>query len=943
MRKLQIDMQVSGASLRIGGMVAAVFGAALILAGAYLAWGSFDARNLLERAGQDARAQVQLIEAEIQRIREALVSESFLTAVEAAAGVPEERALLIAELRELEVRNLLNLVIARDAVETVDLSAFPGSGFAVMEMLLRARAEDDVPVQVHFAGTADEYLAVARRLIADDTASPVVLATFPISILFNEIQVPDSITGMRLMQVSGESTVELDEFGRNAGADQEILPIRNSLFRLGWHRPTPVRPLGAMQLAGVIGAGLLALLLSALLKRRARGADAMIGTEDEVGDAVRAAPVAPAGAPRPPELSPHLPLPDAAFDTPDTDASDTDAGSRTDNESEHDSELLVPDYNAAQRRPPAPEPELPPLDLDDFDLPDAPTEPSAGAAETAPLTADGEARRGGAEQKNLEASGLGSFLGDDGEPSDTGKRKRARADAADDELLFDPDAPDDDHAELNLMLQSLVDEEESESPEPSASQDEDAADDEQAEQELAFKLPAASIFRAYDIRGVVGKTLDPDVATSIGLAIGSEARARGLTRICVARDGRLSGAEMLAALSRGLAATGVDVIDVGAVPTPVLYYAAQEIGGGSGVMVTGSHNPPDYNGFKIVLGGETLSGDKITALYTRLETQDIERGQGQISEQRISVQYIERISTDIQLERPLKVVADCGNGIAGSIAPKLLAAIGAEVIPLYAEVDGTFPNHHPDPGDPSTLEDLKLCVRNFNADVGVAFDGDGDRLGVVAPGGEIIYPDRLMMLFARDVLSRVPGAPIIYDVKCSMLLAGEIEKAGGKPVMARTGHSFIKEQLKRDQAPLAGEMSGHFFFKERWFGFDDGIYAAARLLEILAADSRSPAEILAELPKAESTPELKVEMKEGEPHPFVEKFQTQAEFEGATIHTLDGVRAEFEDGFGLLRASNTTPVLVLRFEGTDKAALKRIQQQFRKAMLAIEPGLKLPF
>ncbi|PKL96044.1 MAG: phosphomannomutase/phosphoglucomutase, partial [Gammaproteobacteria bacterium HGW-Gammaproteobacteria-8] len=278
-----------------------------------------------------------------------------------------------------------------------------------------------------------------------------------------------------------------------------------------------------------------------------------------------------------------------------------------------------------------------------------------------------------------------------------------------------------------------------------------------------------------------------------------------------------------------------------------------------------------------------------------------------------------------------------------SIAPRLLAAIGAEVIPLYAEVDGTFPNHHPDPGDPSTLEDLKLCVRNFNADVGVAFDGDGDRLGVVAPGGEIIYPDRLMMLFARDVLSRVPGAPIIYDVKCSTLLAGEIEKAGGKPIMARTGHSFIKEQLKRDQAPFAGEMSGHFFFKERWFGFDDGIYAAARLLEILAADSRSAAEILAELPKAESTPELKVEMKEGQPHPFVEKFQNQAQFEGATIHTLDGVRAEFEDGFGLLRASNTTPVLVLRFEGTDKAALNRIQQQFRKAMLAIEPGLKLPF
>jgi phosphomannomutase len=938
MRKLQIDMQISAASLRIGGMVAAVFGAALILAGAYLSWGSFQARNLLERAGQDARAQVQLIEAEIQRIREALVSESFVTAVEAAAGVPEERALLIAELRELEVRNVLNLVIARDAVETVDLDAFPGGGFAVMEMLLRARAENDVPVQVHFAGTADEYLAVARRLIADDDSSPVVLATFPISVLFNEIQVPDSITGMRLMQASGDTSVELDGFGRNVGADQEILPIRNSLFRLGWHRPTPVRPLGTMQLAGVIGAGVLALLLAALLMRRARSVAEGSSIEDDRVDTDRAASDAPATAPWSAEPSPHLPLPVEAFDTPDT-----DSGHRPDEVAAHDSELLVPDDDGSQRRPPPPEPELPPLDLDDFDLPDAPTEPSAGAAETAPLTADGEARRGGVMQKNLDASGLGSFLDKDSDEPAADDGKRKPAEAVEDELLFDPDAPDDDHAELNLMLQSLVDEEESGQPETTAAQDDEPAGEHPAEQEISFKLPAASIFRAYDIRGVVGKTLDAEVATAIGLAIGSEARARGLTRICVARDGRLSGAELLAALSQGLAATGVDVIDVGAVPTPVLYYAAQEIGGGSGVMVTGSHNPPDYNGFKSVLGGETLSAEKITALYTRLEQRDLDRGQGQVSEQRIAVQYIERISTDIQLERPLKVVADCGNGIAGSIAPRLLAAIGAEVIPLYAEVDGTFPNHHPDPGDPSTLEDLKLCVRNFNADVGVAFDGDGDRLGVVAPGGEIIYPDRLMMLFARDVLSRVPGAPIIYDVKCSTLLAGEIEKAGGKPIMARTGHSFIKEQLKRDQAPFAGEMSGHFFFKERWFGFDDGIYAAARLLEILAADSRSPAEILAELPKAESTPELKVEMKEGEPHPFVEKFQSQASFEGATIHTLDGVRAEFEDGFGLLRASNTTPVLVLRFEGTDKAALTRIQQQFRKAMLAIEPGLKLPF
>ncbi|MFU8877093.1 MAG: phosphomannomutase/phosphoglucomutase, partial [Wenzhouxiangellaceae bacterium] len=520
-------------------------------------------------------------------------------------------------------------------------------------------------------------------------------------------------------------------------------------------------------------------------------------------------------------------------------------------------------------------------------------------------------------------------------------------------LSAQPDAPEavdeDEDDEINRMLAALVDDD----------GDDAAVDDDAIEQAPppaqpdpvpdkpvaaaeSTGLPPASIFRAYDIRGVVGDTLSPKIAEAIGRAVGSEARDAGLSRIAVARDGRLSGAEMLAALIRGLTACGMEVIEVGAVPTPVLYYAAQELAGGSGVMVTGSHNPPDYNGFKIVLGGETLSGERIQGLYQRLVDGALIDGQGEVRQEQIVPRYMERIGTDIQLEKPLKVVVDCGNGIAGAIAPKLLESIGAEVIPLYAEVDGTFPNHHPDPGDPETLEDLKLCVRNFNADVGVAFDGDGDRLGVVAPDGEIIYPDRIMMLFARDVLSRNPGQPIIFDVKCSSLLAVEIEKAGGKPIMARTGHSFIKKQLKDDKAAFAGEMSGHFFFSERWYGFDDGIYAAARLLEILAADTRATGQILAELPKAVSTPELKVEMKEGEPHPFVASFKYAAEFEGATLNTIDGVRADFEDGFGLVRASNTTPVLVCRFEGKDATALERIKNQFREAMLKINPALKLP-
>ncbi|MEM1080263.1 MAG: phosphomannomutase/phosphoglucomutase [Pseudomonadota bacterium] len=553
-------------------------------------------------------------------------------------------------------------------------------------------------------------------------------------------------------------------------------------------------------------------------------------------------------------------------------------------------------------------------EVDDLDLPDIELDQKED------LLPDGEVRRGSQPERILDAPELSA--GGDEFSAAPG---------------FDPDAPEDDPG-LIRMLQSLVEDGKTKPAEAAPSQ---ATVNEVPIEKISIPLP--SIFRAYDIRGVVGETLDTEKAYAIGRAIGSEAHDRGLTQIAIARDGRLSGAELLAATARGLQDCGLQVIDVGAVPTPVLYFAANQLSTGSGVMITGSHNPPDYNGFKIMLGGEALSGDAITALHTRLVEKKLHSGAGETNTHRISVQYIERISTDIKLKRKIKVVADCGNGIAGNTAPKLLRAIGADVIPLYAEVDGTFPNHHPDPGDPTTLEDLKLCVRNFNADLGIAFDGDGDRLGVVTASGEIIYPDRLMMLFAQDVLSRNAGAPIIYDVKCSGLLAQAIEDAGGQPIMSRTGHSFIKQRLKAEQAPLAGEMSGHFFFAERWYGFDDGLYAAARLLEILAADERAVGQILSSLPKAESTPELKVEMEEGQPHAFMQAFVDQAQFDEAEINTIDGLRADFEDGWGLVRASNTTPVLVIRFEGQDKPALQRIQGLFREQILAINPDLRLPF
>ncbi len=454
-----------------------------------------------------------------------------------------------------------------------------------------------------------------------------------------------------------------------------------------------------------------------------------------------------------------------------------------------------------------------------------------------------------------------------------------------------------------------------------------------------------SIFRAYDIRGVLGESLSNDVARQIGRAIGSEARHRGLREIVVGRDGRLSGPELSAALIEGLRAAGCDVIDIGLAPTPLTYFGAYQLQTGSCVSVTGSHNPPNYNGFKIVLGGETLSEGAIQDLYVRIAEENFSSGAGGLQVMDLSGDYVARICDDIQAEKKLKVVVDCGNGVAGGIAPNVLAGIGCEVHELYCEVDGTFPNHHPDPSDLGNLQDLIMAVKQTGADIGLAFDGDGDRLGVVTQKGEVIFPDRLLMLFAIDVLSRNPGAAIIYDVKCTGHLQPLVLQHGGSPIMWRTGHSLIKAKMRETGAQLAGEMSGHFFFAERWYGFDDAIYAAARLLEILASDldDRTPEEIFASLPKGVSTPELKIEMREGDHYKFIDAFKAKARFEGARLTTIDGLRADWPDGWGLVRASNTTPVLVLRFDADNEAALKRIQAAFREQLQLLDKALPLPF
>jgi phosphomannomutase len=453
----------------------------------------------------------------------------------------------------------------------------------------------------------------------------------------------------------------------------------------------------------------------------------------------------------------------------------------------------------------------------------------------------------------------------------------------------------------------------------------------------------AEIFRAYDIRGVIDKTLDSGVARQVGQAIGTLALEADAAPVVVARDGRLSGPYLMDGMIEGITSAGCDVLDVGAVPTGVLYYAAHEKASGSGVMITGSHNPPDYNGFKIMIAGAPLSGDEITGIYRMIRSGKLRSGMGEVTEADVVQDYIDRIASDIKLEKPMKVVMDCGNGIGGVCAADTLRAIGAEVLPLFDEVDGTFPNHHPDPSDPENLDDLIAAVRLMDADLGLALDGDADRLGVVTLAGDIIYPDRVMMLLALDVLDRNPGATIIYDVKCTQHLPRVIEEAGGKAVMYKTGHSLIKKRMKEVGSPFAGEMSGHFFFGERWYGVDDGIYAAARLLEILAGTETPPEAILSALPSSYSTPELKVQMEEGENHAFIEEFRRAARFDGAEVHTIDGLRADFSDGWGLVRASNTTPIMVVRFDADSEVALERIKNLFRVQMLELRPDLELPF
>lgn len=451
------------------------------------------------------------------------------------------------------------------------------------------------------------------------------------------------------------------------------------------------------------------------------------------------------------------------------------------------------------------------------------------------------------------------------------------------------------------------------------------------------------IFRAYDIRGVVDKSLTREGVYAIGQAVGSMVLDCGGQSVVIGRDGRLSGITFITELANGIASTGCQVINIGQVPTPVLYFATHHLNVPSGIMITGSHNPPDYNGLKIVVAGKALYGEDIQRIRVMIEQNQFHEGNGRIEEQSIVQDYIQAVVTNVAVDKPLKVVVDCGNGVAGAVAPELYQSLNLDIIPLFCEVDGRFPNHHPDPGQPKNLIDLQAAVKEHQAGLGLAFDGDGDRLGVIDSEGQIIWPDRLMMLFAADILSREPGATFIYDVKSTSHIEETVKNAGGRPLMWKTGHSLIKAKMRETKAALAAEMSGHFFFKERWYGFDDALYAGARLLELVARQPDSSHEFFKQLPDSVNTPEITLEVTEEEKFSLIDSLIEQGDFESGKVTTIDGVRVDYQDGWGLVRASNTTPCLVLRFEADNESALNRIQSQFKSSIAHVAPHLSLPF
>ncbi|MEM7543668.1 MAG: phosphomannomutase/phosphoglucomutase [Pseudomonadota bacterium] len=827
---------------------------------------------------------------------------------EVIAAVSDANAAALAGLGEQLVPDLeyvMQLRLFPDGDLQVDDSASPPVTFATIAMMRRAREENGVDAELHRNGQPDEHVALVEPITrpapsAGEEPAVEVLGFAHLSLRSTVITRELSLSPPDGFFVSLQQSPDRGApfVIAKAGSAPEEVGLEASTKVTGTRFDVVLKPESGGSGGGgptvwVAGLGvLIALLFGGGLALRMRGSGVTIASESPETVVYQGAILAIMDGAHPGLESLVPGLGGRASANEDT----TDVSPVTDEVDQEDATTFAAAPNQGNDDPTVPS------------SAEATTEEPEVPETTAAEDNDPQPRLG--EDDLLEPPGdmAAGESGDDAPPQLDGAE-------ADGELDFDLDLP-----ELSL--------------------DEDTA----ADLDVGGAIDT-SIFRSYDIRGIVGETLTPEGVYKIGRALGAEAAARDQSTVVVARDGRGSSPSLSERLIAGLTESGRDVIDIGLAPTPVLYFATHYLDARSGVMLTGSHNPANYNGLKIVLDGETLSGEAIQAIKARIDGEDFVEGSGAVQKTEILPDYIRRISEEIPvtLGDPLKIVVDCGNGVPGVVAPDLLRAIGHDVVELYCEVDGDFPNHHPDPSQPDNLVDLINTVASEGADLGLAFDGDGDRLGVVDGAGNVIWPDRQMMLFSKDIIGRNPGAKIIFDVKCTRLLADEIQAAGGEPLLWKTGHSLIKAKMQETGALLAGEMSGHIFFKERWYGFDDAIYAAARLVEIIVNAGASAEELFAALPDGVATPELRIDMAEEQHQPFMTQVLEVANFEDGKITTVDGLRVDFPDSWGLIRPSNTTPCLVLRFEGDNDAALDSVKERFRDLLLGIDGSLSLPF
>ena len=985
--------------VRVGGLLSLALGVFGLVVGAVVMYISFEGQLHAQQASVAAENQAREIGDSLGEIQAAIENPQVIGL--ARDLLQENRTgseALETAVQRRGVPNIIDLKVFPSEVESIELGSYPEPDFTVIEMLLQALGNGQAPIQVHYPGQAIENLALAQAVEINAGVEGVIFLRVPVSMASSLLSVSSSLDAMSLVAGRGEQAHTLRSFGQLTGP-VEATPIPGSTLSIRWTHRSFASAFDRSSAVIILSLGVLLLMAGFLIRqrfgvlethlnKRARKRDEARASAEQAAAKKTAGPASsgrrgskgrkpakpaasrPRPAPAKAAAKKKKPAPPAADDLPDwlldSDQVDQSAAplggdddlpdlpdtlsDRVDDTIafEGDDELgeTQPSPAAEAKEASSKKPEAPPSE--ELSLEETPRPSSSDSGRAAPPSdtlEDSDVDIGWDDfDSDLEQEEL--LSGRDEEAIDAAL---AEIDEADEEPEKKSEKKAEEKPDEKPDEKAVGKSGEGSDPPPAEA---DSSSDREAAEQAAPKRPKApsgqpvldpSLFRANSIGGVVGEHLDSRAATLIGEAIGSEAKSRGINRLVVGRDGRLDGPVLMSGLTQGLRSTGVDVVDIGAVPIPVLNFAATELTSGSGVMVTGSHYPPEHNGFRVRLGNELLIDKAIQAIRHRIDHQELSSGSGQVEEESVIDRYVDRIGSDVQLERPLKVVVDCGNGIAGSVIPAVFNAIGADVIPLYSDVDGSFPNHLPDPTQPENLEDLKLCVRNFQADLGLAFDGDGDRLAAVAGDGEVVWTDKLLMLLVPDILERNAGARVVIDSASSSALLELIQAAGGKPLIERSAEAFVEQRIRKESALLGGLFSGHLFVAERWYPFDDAIYASARLLEALAADTRPTSEIIGQLPESEATPEIRIELDSSDAEDLITELLADGNFGDAELSMVDGLRADYSDGWGMVRASHQGRGLIFRFEADSAKALKRIKTTFSRQVQARNSAIKLRF